>query len=310
MTKSSTKALALRLLLAAFAVLSVSAAALAQDGVRVVATIAPLHSLTAGVMAGVGEPELLMKPGDSPHHFTMKPHDAKMLMTADLIICTSLEYEYYLAPLMSALPERHRTVSEALSIPGMALLNVADTPGESGVDMHFWLNPLNAIAFTRHIAEQLARIDKKHAETYSANAARQVEALKALDREIAAQLHSRNKKPQAYYASYHASLRYFEDRYDIHGGKTVTRTPESGASVEEAERLNAGAASGELRCLFREPEFAPRLLERVAKAHHGKTRLLTLDTLGSTYPPGAEAYPAMMRDIAAQVSQCIDKDTP
>ena len=52
---------------------------------RVVVSIQPLHSLVAGVMKGVGAPGLLMKGAVSPHMFSLKPSDARMLERARLV---------------------------------------------------------------------------------------------------------------------------------------------------------------------------------------------------------------------------------
>ena len=56
------------------------------DKPSVVVTIKPLHSLVAGVMAGVAEPYLLLKGSATPHHFQLKPSQALKLNKADLII--------------------------------------------------------------------------------------------------------------------------------------------------------------------------------------------------------------------------------
>lgn len=53
---------------------------------RVVTDILPIHSLTARVMQGVGEPALLVPAGASPHSFTMRPSQAEALQEADLVI--------------------------------------------------------------------------------------------------------------------------------------------------------------------------------------------------------------------------------
>ena len=57
-----------------------------QAAPKVVATIAPVHSLVSGVMAGVAAPDLLLPGGASPHSYALKPSDARMLATADLIV--------------------------------------------------------------------------------------------------------------------------------------------------------------------------------------------------------------------------------
>lgn len=69
---------------------------------RVVASIAPLHSLTAQVMEGVGEPELLMPAGASPHHFAMRPSEAKALQQADVVFWVGPAIEGWMSrPLIS-----------------------------------------------------------------------------------------------------------------------------------------------------------------------------------------------------------------
>src|SRR3712207_2591741 len=71
--------------LAALAGLAVPLAGAARaDPPRVVATIAPVHSLVAQVMRGVGEPVLLLPPEVSEHDYAMKPSDARAIADADL----------------------------------------------------------------------------------------------------------------------------------------------------------------------------------------------------------------------------------
>lgn len=281
-----------------------------QD-IRVVATIPALYALTAKVMEGSGTPMLLMQAGDSPHHFSMRPRTAQRLMAADMVICASREAETYLKPLLNALPERKSTLVEALATPGITLVSALDAPhgqdvlGNEYVDMHFWLNPINAIAFTQYITEELIAIAPQHTALYERNAAKQIVALRALDADITQLFGGKGKKLHAGYASYHASLRYFEQHYGIINGKAITRTPESGASVEEGERLYQSVAAGALPCLLQEPEFSPRLLQEVASRYPDKTRVLTVDTLGTTYVASPELYMQMMRDIATSLSQCV-----
>ena len=49
---------------------------------RVVTDIAPVHSLVAQVMAGVGVPDLLIDQATSPHHFALRPSQARALQEA------------------------------------------------------------------------------------------------------------------------------------------------------------------------------------------------------------------------------------
>lgn len=308
MMKSSIKAF---LGLAATAWLLLPAPyARAEDDLQVLTTIAPLYMLTAGVMDGVGTPDLLMQAGDSPHHFSLTPQGAQKIAAADIVICTSEKLELYIQSIMPAFENEHHSIIEALEIPGVNILPATpdaddgDEMDEGLADVHFWLNPVNAIAYTQYISQELSAIDSAHAMQYEANATKQIARLKALDAAISKQLGSVPR--HAHYASYHPSLAYFEQRYHIAGGHAVTRSPESGASAAEATTLQQHINSGSIRCLFREPEFSPRLLEQAAAHSDGKAEVITLDPLGNTYPLTAQSYDAMLQDIATHVAACSE----
>ena len=53
---------------------------------NVVVSIKPLHSLIANVMAGAGEPGLLLEGAASPHDASLKPSQARAIQDADMII--------------------------------------------------------------------------------------------------------------------------------------------------------------------------------------------------------------------------------
>jgi zinc transport system substrate-binding protein len=53
---------------------------------QVVTDTGPVHALVSRVMAGVAEPARLLPPGISPHDFQMRPSDAAVMESADLVI--------------------------------------------------------------------------------------------------------------------------------------------------------------------------------------------------------------------------------
>ncbi|WP_195819983.1 zinc ABC transporter substrate-binding protein [Roseobacter sp. MH60115] len=52
---------------------------------QVAVDIAPVHSLVARVMDGVGTPDLIVQQGASPHEYSLRPSEAKALQDADLV---------------------------------------------------------------------------------------------------------------------------------------------------------------------------------------------------------------------------------
>jgi zinc transport system substrate-binding protein len=56
------------------------------DVPRVAVDIAPVHSLVARVMEGVGTPDLIVPPGASPHEYSLRPSEAAALQEADIVV--------------------------------------------------------------------------------------------------------------------------------------------------------------------------------------------------------------------------------
>ena len=81
---------------AAIAATGPGGAAAADAAPAVVASIRPIHSLVAGVMAGVGEPRLLVRGGGSPHTYQMRPSEARMLDGADVVFYVGEGLETFL----------------------------------------------------------------------------------------------------------------------------------------------------------------------------------------------------------------------
>ncbi|KIP99125.1 zinc transporter [Agrobacterium tumefaciens] len=69
---------------------------------NVVVSIKPIHSLVAAVMAGVGEPALIVDGGASPHTYNLKPSNARAIEGADVVFWVGDGLEKFLEkPLQS-----------------------------------------------------------------------------------------------------------------------------------------------------------------------------------------------------------------
>lgn len=69
----------------------------------VVADIAPVHSLVARVMQGVGAPSLIVPPEASPHGYNLRPSEAGALQDADLVFWVSPDLTPWLGGAMETL---------------------------------------------------------------------------------------------------------------------------------------------------------------------------------------------------------------
>ena len=94
---------------------------IAQAAPKVVASILPVHSLVASVMDGVGKPTLLLKGNASPHTFSLKPSQARLLSQADAIFWVAHDIEAFLEKPMETLAKKGVSV-ELGGTKGLTLL--------------------------------------------------------------------------------------------------------------------------------------------------------------------------------------------
>jgi zinc transport system substrate-binding protein len=95
------------------------------DVPQVVTDIAPVHGLVSRVMDGVGEPTLLLPPGQSPHDYAMRPSDARKLQKAQVVFWMGESLTPWLEKPLSTLGDGAAQV-ELLEIEGAPLLEYAE----------------------------------------------------------------------------------------------------------------------------------------------------------------------------------------
>ena len=74
-----------RLFTTVSAITLLTGSAALADSPRVVADIAPVHSLVSRVMDGIGKPDLIVPNETSPHDYRLRPADAEALENAGLV---------------------------------------------------------------------------------------------------------------------------------------------------------------------------------------------------------------------------------
>ncbi|MDJ1008455.1 MAG: zinc ABC transporter substrate-binding protein [Paracoccaceae bacterium] len=95
------------------------------DVPNVAADIAPVHSLVARVMDGVGMPELIVQPGASPHGYSLRPSEAAALQEADLVFWIGEDLTPWLADAVETLATG-AAVTTLLETDGITLLETRE----------------------------------------------------------------------------------------------------------------------------------------------------------------------------------------
>lgn len=297
------------------------AAAPGAYAVQVVASIKPVHALVSGVMAGVGEPRLMIPGSASPHTYQMRPSEAQALNTADLIVWVGENLETSLDRAISNLGADAEVVT-LHERPGMELLHGRegglwsdehdehkevhvdehDDHGHSHdeFDLHLWLDPGNARQIVDAVADALIRIDPANAGTYRGNADTIQERIAGLERSLQEQLEPLSQRP---FVVFHDGYQYFEHAFGLNSLGAVAVNPDRPPGAKRLVELRAVLAEHDVRCIFTEPQFQPDLVQTLIKGTEVRTG--TLDPLGIDLEPGPDAWFDMMRSLGDSIAGCL-----
>ena len=291
------------------------ATAAADSEVRVVASIKPVHSLVAAVMAGAGSPELIITGTTSPHAFSLRPSDARNIQNAQIIFMVGDALETSLAASIETLGRDARVV-RLFEIDGLVRLPLRsgvtfeehDHKGEGDyearegewLDMHIWLDPVNARTMVRAIADTLSAADAANAATYAANADAESGRLDALLDRIDADVRSVRGRP---FIVLHDAFHYFENRFGLIAAGAVRVSPDRPPGVRRITALRELVSDLEVVCVLAEPQFESRLANVITEGT--SARLGTVDPLGAALDSGPDLYFTLLNDMATSFRDCL-----
>ncbi len=305
------------------------ASAQAAELPRVVASIQPIHSLTAMVMEGVAEPALFWRGSESPHTASLRPSDMRKLAQAQLLVWVGPELETALEHVLEgAQPEAVLTLD---ALPGLWRLPVrvdsawaveadagkhavetpaaqhghAHPPHEATMDAHLWLAPDNARVIVVAIRDQLVALDPAHAEAYRANTERALRRIEAVAGALRQRLSDVRTVP---YLVFHDAYQYLERSFDLNAIGAVQLSSERAAGAHHLHLLRQRIQAKGVRCLFREPQFEPRQVRSLIEG--GGVHVGVLDPLGANLPPGPEAWPQLLLQLGESLVSCLGAEAP
>ena len=149
------------------------------------------------------------------------------------------------------------------------------------------------------IAAELSVLDPENAALYTANAEEAKAELAALSSDIATQLAPLGDRP---FLVFHDAYQYFETRFGLAAAGAVSLSDASDPGPARLAELRTLVDEANIVCAFAEPQFNTAILENVFA---GDLRIGQLDPLGLDHPVGPGLYPALLRDMADAMTDCL-----
>lgn len=291
-----------------------TAMAASSGAPHIIVSIKPFYNICANVMQGAGTPQLLLTKNASPHDYQLKPSDAKLIDSADLVIWGGPELEGYLHKSVNSLAAKELNLA---AIPGLDLLPLrtsinwqhdcqhhghshAHEHCEHNVyDTHFWLDPDNAIIIASAIATRLGEIDPKHAQLYAQNATEFAKKINLQKHKWKQELAPYKKDP---YIVSHDAFQYFNTYFGLDGVGSITLHPEVPPSIQRIQQIQKLLVQEKVRCIFSEPQFNYKIIDTLIAGtivHKGE-----LDPLGQDKDLGSNGYFILIDNLVDNFVAC------
>lgn len=281
--------------------------------VQITASIKPLTSIVAALLAPEDSVQTLLPVGVSPHDYALKLSDMQKLHSSDLVLWTGPDLERFLAKPLSALPADKVIAAQSLAkivwphLDSETLdLNEEhlddDHHGEDDHDHHhgqhdphLWLNPDNALRIAERVSLQLIALTPASEAIYKERLQSFRQQLQSLSSDIAAQLAP--YEAQGFVVS-HRGFDHFVGRFGMQQLAYINLTPEQRPGARHLYQLRQ-ELQGRAQCVFVEPYGDPGAAQSLAKDLG--LRIGSLDALGRD----SASYAGLMTTLATAMAQCL-----
>lgn len=313
-----------------------SSAVYAQE-IKVVTSIKPLHGLVEMILGDTGMAIRMVPNGISPHDATLRPSDRRHMEQADLVVLIDRHFETNYARALRE--DEQDKVLEISQIPGMMVLNrrvdtiaidehdddhhddehhddhrghAHDDHGDhddhddhhahddSPYDLHLWLSPDNGVTILDAVATRLTKLYPEHGGEFARNAMAAKEQIKAADADVRAKLEPFRGQP---FIVYHDAYAYFEETYGLNMAASILGHHDAATQAKRVRALREKVSSGDVGCIFHEPQFSKRILKAIDP--DGDANHVSLDPIGEHLQEGKTLYPSLLRSLADSITECL-----
>ncbi|MDQ0285026.1 zinc transport system substrate-binding protein [Desulfofundulus luciae] len=278
----------------------------ADGKIAVVTTIYPLYDFARQVGGERVEVTNLVPAGVEPHGWEPTSRDMVRLTQAKVFIFNGAGMEPWVERQLGMLEEKGVKVVEAsrgldliTGSPGQGHEHRAAPAGDTVVDPHVWLDPVQAQEIVRHIQDAFIAVDPDHASYYKSRAEEYIAKLQDLDREYREAAQSFKSRD---IVTSHAAFGYLARRYGLRQVPVMGLSPESEPDPAHMREVAAFCREHNVKYIFFETLVSPKLSETLAREVGART--LVLNPLGGLTPEEmarGEDYLSVMRQNLANL---------
>lgn len=277
----------------------------ASRKIKVVCTTTMITDL-ARVLAGDDAEVLgIMRAGEDPHIYDVRPRDAQLLADADLIFANGLHLEATLSHVMENNAKKGAKIVKLAETPKITALESEATRGAP--DPHCWFNVEYFRFYSEVARDALVEVDPAHAANYRQRADKYAKELEELHSWVKQQIAGIPRERRVMVTS-HDAFQYYGRTYFIDVYAVIGISTEQQPKPGDISRLESIVRERGVKALFIETSVSQTLndiVKKVAESTGAKIGgTLYSDSLGD---PGTEAgtYIGMVRHNTRTIVEAL-----
>lgn len=247
-------------LLSALTAVSVSAAE-PNAKLRVVCTTTMITDLAREIVGDLADVRGIMKPGEDPHVYDVRPRDVQLIANADVVLMNGLHLESTLQHIIEN-NARNAIVARLAESPRITPLGSEQVRGAP--DPHCWFNVEYFRVYAQQARDALMKADPAHGETYHRRAGEYIEKLDRLHVWVRKHIDTIPRERRVMVTS-HDAFQYFGNAYAVDVFAVIGISTEQQPKPRDIARLESIVRERNVRALFVETSVSQTLNQIVKK---------------------------------------------
>lgn len=287
----------------------------AAEKIKVVASIKPLQLVSQAIVADLGQVDVLIPPGGSPHHYSLKPSDVKKLYGADLIVWVGPDLEQFLSKSLSrtdaeklqllesdeAAEGRHdddeHESHEEHAHEGHGHDDHGHHHGDN--DPHVWMDPALMVEAAEKLAKQLSVLHPLHKAKLEENYQTFAAELLQTDRAIRQKLLPYQDKG---FVVFHDAFALLVAHYGLKQEAYFTVDPARAPGAKRLREIQGLITKQGVSCVFLEPQFEAAVVKALVAdlpVNVGRLDPLAIDITAE------QGYTGYLQQLAGNIENCL-----
>lgn len=267
------------------------------EKIPVAASIFPVADMVRQVGGDYVEVISIIPPGASPHTYEPKPSVMKKISSVRMFFMIGAGLEYWNEKLFKSTGGK---IIKVVLSDGVDLIHQKEHyhikkdskphSEDTFANPHIWLDVEIAKSMVKRIVTALVSIDNIHAPYYEERGNKYTAELDRLDQTIYKEtVLFRIKK----YVSFHPAWEYFARRYGLESAGVIESVPGKSPTPLEIKHIIENIKTHEVKAVFAEPQFNPKVAEVIAR--EAGIKVLMLDPMGGQGIKERESYIDIMK---------------